>query len=61
MLFRVYLLGMIQQTEYIKRHAHIKVTGKKIQKKKKKLISDAGCFFVRLQTLKHQMEKKNHI
>lgn len=36
MLFRVYLLGMIQQTEYIKRHAHIKVTGKKIQKKKKK-------------------------
>lgn len=34
MLFRVYLLGMIQQTEYIKRHAHIKVTGKKIQKKK---------------------------
>lgn len=37
MLFRVYLLGMIQQTEYIKRHAHIKVTGKKIQKKKKSL------------------------
>lgn len=38
MLFRVYLLGMIQQTEYIKRHAHIKVTGKKSKKKKKKLI-----------------------
>lgn len=37
MLFRVYLLGMIQQTEYIKRHAHIKVTGKKNLKKKKSL------------------------
>lgn len=60
MLFRVYLLGMIQQTEYIETCSH-KSYRKENLKKKKKLISDAGCFFVRLQTLKHQMEKKNHI
>lgn len=61
MLFRVYLLGMIQQTEYIETCSHKSYRKKNPKKKKKKLISDAGCFFVRLQTLKHQMEKKNHI